>query len=45
MDGSAWPRTDGHATTPVVDNAIWLLLNLFSSWALKLSGEGVNTIS
>ena len=25
-------------------NIIWLLLNLFASWALKLSGEGANTI-
>ena len=29
----------------LVANVIWLLLNLFSSWALKLSGEGANTIS
>ena len=26
-------------------NVIWFLLNLFASWALKLSGEGANTIS
>ena len=29
----------------LVANVVWLLLNLFASWALKLSGEGVNTIS
>ena len=29
----------------LVANVIWLLLNLFASWALKLSGEGANTIS
>ena len=30
----------------LVANVIWLLLNLFAaSWALKFSGEGVNTIS
>ena len=28
----------------LVANVIWLLLNLFASWALKLSGEGANTI-
>ena len=26
----------------LVANVIWLLLNLFASWALKLSGEGAN---
>ena len=29
----------------LVANVIWLLLNLFASWTLKLSGEGANTIS
>ena len=29
----------------LVANFIWLLLNVFASWALKLSGEGANTIS
>ena len=29
----------------LVANVIWLLLNLFASWALKLSGEGANSIS
>ena len=29
----------------LVANVIWLLLNLFTSWALKVSGEGANTIS
>ena len=28
----------------LVANVIWLLLNLFAIWALKLSGEGANTI-
>ena len=29
----------------LVANVIWLLLNVFASWALKLWGEGANTIS
>ena len=29
----------------LVATVIWLLLNLFASWALKLSAEGANTIS
>ena len=28
----------------LVANVIWLLLNLFASWALKLSCEGANLI-
>ncbi len=28
----------------LVANVIWLLLNLFARWALKLSDEGANTI-
>ena len=28
----------------LVANVIWLLLNLFTSWALMLSGEVANTI-
>ena len=28
----------------LVANVFWLLLNLFASWALKLSGEGANTV-
>ena len=27
----------------LVANVVWLLLDLFACWALKLSGEGANT--